>query len=583
MKINKINISNFRSIINVEINFENLMMFIGQNNHGKSNILYSLLFFFGEIKVQDLDFFDGTDELFVEIEFTELDEYDKITFKKYLTSSNSILVRKTAYKAGSFTYNGYIENPIDEYLQESKAKEYKKRETAEELPFYGSLPQSGIIRISDIIDAQKEYIDNNREDISFNYELEETDFLGLKSVAQGIFGDIFFIPAVKNINDDLANNKTSIFTKLYSKIIDLVTSSNTNIARLKTEINTQFSKFKKYNDDNSDNQDRPEELNEFENRLSSNLKEWGVNLEVEILPPNIDDVFKSNVNVWIHDGVKTDINRKGHGLQRALTFSLLKTLSEHNSSIPDEERANRQSSKSSYFIFEEPELYLHPQAQRALLDTLINLSNDSQVILCTHSSSLISLDNYDSIAIVRKDINNNETHITQYQEELFTGNDKQNFNLLTWINPDRAELFFAKKVILVEGATEKIIIPFIAKKLSIFEFDYTLIDCASKDNIHYYINLLNKFKIPYVAIYDKDHQSHKNQSAKDVADRSSTKIEDAIDTEIGKSVIFINDIEEELGMTSGNFSKPYIALQEINKDDFVLEQLLIDKINIIYG
>ena len=42
MKIENVTISNFRSIIHVNIGFEDLMMFIGQNNHGKSNILYAI-------------------------------------------------------------------------------------------------------------------------------------------------------------------------------------------------------------------------------------------------------------------------------------------------------------------------------------------------------------------------------------------------------------------------------------------------------------------------------------------------------------------------------------------------------------
>ena len=69
MKIENVTISNFRSIIHVNIGFEDLMMFIGQNNHGKSNILYAILFFFGEIKLEDLDFLDGTEEVYVEILF----------------------------------------------------------------------------------------------------------------------------------------------------------------------------------------------------------------------------------------------------------------------------------------------------------------------------------------------------------------------------------------------------------------------------------------------------------------------------------------------------------------------------------
>ena len=580
MKIENVTISNFRSIIHVNIGFEDLMMFIGQNNHGKSNILYAILFFFGEIKLEDLDFFDGTEELYVEILFKELDENDQVTFKKYLTHDNKILVRKSAYRSGSFQYNGYLNNPIEDFLQEINAKNYKKREIAETLPFYDKLPQSGTIKIDDIIKAQKEYIEENSSELSFNYEMEESNFLGLKSVAQGIFGEVFFIPAVKNINDDLSSNKSSIFTKLYSKVISLITSSDGDIANIKEQVNNQFKKFKKYNENQSINVDRPVELNVFETKLSTNLAEWGVNLEVEVLSPNIDEVFRSSVNIWIHDGIKTDINRKGHGLQRALTFSLIKTLSEQVQEEASLEGQNRQVSKSSYFIFEEPELYLHPQAQKSLLYSLENLSLNSQVVLCTHSSSLISLEKYKSIAIVRKDNETKETNITQYQEEILEEDEKKNFQLVSWINQDRAELFFAKKVILLEGATEKTVIPYIAKKLGVFKYEYTLIDCGSKNNIPSYVKLLEKFKIPYIAVYDKDHQTRKQQDATDVADRDSQKIEDLIDT--GESIIFENDIEEELGMSAGTSSKPFKALQEVSDESFNIPNSFEIKVRKIY-
>lgn len=580
MKIENVTISNFRSIIHVNIGFEDLMMFIGQNNHGKSNILYAILFFFGEIKLEDLDFFDGTEELYVEILFKELDENDQVTFKKYLTHDNKILVRKSAYRSGSFQYNGYLNNPIEDFLQEINAKNYKKREIAETLPFYDKLPQSGTIKIDDIIKAQKEYIEENSSELSFNYEMEESNFLGLKSVAQGIFGEVFFIPAVKNINDDLSSNKSSIFTKLYSKVISLITSSDGDIANIKEQVNNQFKKFKKYNENQSINVDRPVELNVFETKLSTNLAEWGVNLEVEVLSPNIDEVFRSSVNIWIHDGIKTDINRKGHGLQRALTFSLIKTLSEQVQEEASLEGQNRQVSKASYFIFEEPELYLHPQAQKSLLYSLENLSLNSQVVLCTHSSSLISLEKYKSIAIVRKDNNTKETNITQYQEEILEEDEKKNFQLVSWINQDRAELFFAKKVILLEGATEKTVIPYIAKKLGVFKYEYTLIDCGSKNNIPSYVKLLETFKIPYIAVYDKDHQLRKKQDAIDIADRDSQKIEDLIDT--GESIIFENDIEEELGMSAGTSSKPFKALQEVSDESFNIPNSFEIKVRKIY-
>ena len=48
MKIEILVISNWRSIQYLEIEFQDLMIFIGQNNHGKSNVLSALLFFFSE-------------------------------------------------------------------------------------------------------------------------------------------------------------------------------------------------------------------------------------------------------------------------------------------------------------------------------------------------------------------------------------------------------------------------------------------------------------------------------------------------------------------------------------------------------
>ncbi len=64
MKIQRLMVSNWRSIKKLELDVLDLMVIIGQNNHGKSNLLSSILFFFGEIKHQDLDFFFGSEELF---------------------------------------------------------------------------------------------------------------------------------------------------------------------------------------------------------------------------------------------------------------------------------------------------------------------------------------------------------------------------------------------------------------------------------------------------------------------------------------------------------------------------------------
>ena len=587
MKIEKISIRNWRSVKSQIIQAQDLMVIIGQNNHGKSNLLSSILFFFGEIKHHDLDFHQGTSELFVELQFGSLDDSDRTTFKKYLTSDGKMVVRKTAYLGGSFEYRGYIENPNEEWLQESNAAAYINRELANSFPFHPYLPSTGRISKQNIIDAQIAYIEQNKEAISFSHELETTNFLGLKSVATGIFGEVYFIPAVKEASDDFTSKDSSVFGKMYSDVVALMSESNEDWKTTKENLGKLFSTLNKKDKDGNLNEGRPQQLSDFEEELATELVTWRARVDIEVSSPDIESLFKANTQVWVDDGVRTDIKRKGHGLQRALTVALIHVVAKRAIATAannnNEGEGARKVSNSRYFIFEEPELYLHPQAQRSLFDSFVNLSESgSQVILCTHSSGLIDVELYKSIYIATKETGSDETTVKQCVDDLFEGDAKKDFNLSYWINPDRGELFFASKVVLLEGATEKTVFPLLAKVIGVFRYDYTLIDCGSKDNIPLYVKLLNKFKIPYVAVYDRDHQQGKSADAIASANTSTQKIEDVIDPAVGKSLVLVNDIEEELGLPTGGSSKPYIALNHITSQGFTLSEGMKQKIRLMY-
>ncbi len=587
VKIQRLKISNWRSIKELDLEVSELMVIIGQNNHGKSNLLSAILFFFGEIKHQDLDFHFGALELYVEVTFDGLDDSDKTTFQKYLTSSSTIVVRKTAQLGGSFDYRGYIENPTDEWLQEANAGAYTRRETAESLPFHPFLPEAGRLSKQNIIDAQNSYIEQHRDELTFTFEPEATNFLGLKNVAKGIFGDVYFIPAVKEAADDFAAKETSAFGKLYSTVISEMAADNAEWKDTRQRLEKLFAALNRLDHEGNHNENRPEELARFEQAITDELTSWGAQIDIEVSAPDIESVFKANTQVWVNDGVRTDIRRKGHGLQRALTVALIQVIARRDrrrsEDAGDEEARTRTSSNSRYYIFEEPELYLHPQAQRALFDSFVELSEgDSQVFLCTHSSGLIDVERYRTIYIVTKRDEAEGSRVTYCSEELFTGDAKKDFNLSYWINPDRGELFFASKVLLVEGATDKTVIPLIAKNLGVFRYDYTVIDCGSKSNIPYYIRLLNKFGIPYVAIYDRDHQAGKAVDAIASADIATAGIENEIDAGLGRAVVFENDIEEELGMAAGSKNKPYAALSHVTDATFTLSPELEGKIRSVY-
>lgn len=591
MKICHVKIHNWRSIKDLDIDFEDIMIFIGQNNHGKSNILSALLFFFGETGCTELDFKKGSEDLFVEVEFKELDDHDKAQFQKYLTTDNHIKIKKQIAKGCNFEYHGYCEIPNEDYLKEEKIGDFTSRDKINPTPLKDLVPSTGRITKEIVKEAQEKYIQDNRANISFQYDLETTNFLGLKTVAQGIFGNIFFIPAVKNATEEFNVKGKSIFNQLLSNVINEMSSNNQQYIDAKKKIAELTQTLNKNISDGSLNESRPEQITRLEKIIENELKKWHTTINIEITPPDIDEVLKVGTSVWVDDGVPTDVVRKGHGLQRALIFALIKAWANISKEIKQkeaqstEEKTSRKASESNYFIFEEPELYLHPQAQRELFYSLKELSQvNNQVLLSTHSSSFIDLEMYKSICKVYKTDVNEGSKILQCTEDLFNlDDDKKNFNIAYWINPDRGELFFAEKIILVEGPTDKTIIPYLSKKLSSFKYEYTLIDCGGKDNIKIYIHLLNKFKLPYIAVYDKDNQTTKKSDAIDTANKSSEEIEKTIDKKLGKSVVFENDLEEEIGIIDDcNKNKPYFALKYVSGDTFVLNDGLKKKIETIF-
>jgi len=595
MKIRELTIHNWRSIHELSLSVEDLMIFIGQNNHGKSNILSAILFFFGEIPLDVLDFHRDREDLFVEVLFGDLDDGDRTTFKKYVTTNKNILVRKEATKECDFTYHGYVEVPEEDWLREENISNYIKREDAETLPLAGLLPDSGRITKDAFRQAQEKYINQNREDLKFSYELEAGPFLGAKNVAKGIFGDVYFVPSVKKAEDDLSTKGRSVFNALYERVINKMSEENQEFREVKEKIVSLMRILNRMNEDGTENTTRPTELSSFEESINIEIENWNATIDVDIIPPDINDIFKMGTKVWVNDGIRTDVGRKGQGLQRALIFALVRSLAklmrQEREEVDGAEASaqgfsSRQASKSWYFILEEPELYLHPQAQRELFDSLVKLSSgESQVLLCTHSSSFINLKWYHSICVVRKNSIEEGTTVLQCTEELFPEEkDKDLFNMTYWINPDRGELFFAKKVVLVEGPTEKTVLPQLADKLGVFRHEYTIVDCGSKDAIPNYLRLLNRFKIPYVAVYDKDHQTGKLPDAILCADKSSQKIESNVDTALGKTIVLENDIEEEIGiLESKKKNKSYMAVAHICKNDFIMPDSLQTKVKSIYA
>lgn len=186
--------------------------------------------------------------------------------------------------------------------------------------------------------------------------------------------------------------------------------------------------------------------------------------------------------------------------------------------------------RNSIIIIDEPELHLHKKFQTYLLSLLTRLAEDTdnQIIMSSHSPVFIDQKTIKNVIRIQRDENNQSEPVYINPDELNTLKD-----LLHIVNSQNNEkVFFADKVILVEGITDRLIFE---RLISYYQkyFDNSevieVIEVSGKQNLVKYQQFLEAIKVNNYTIADFDYlKTIGNSQVKELFITDKSKIDKEI-------------------------------------------------------
>jgi len=542
MKLSCIRVQNYRSIVDTgDVRVEPLQALVGENNAGKSNLLRAIeaLLTAGAGNVQETTFFSGDKPIVITATFSDLSKNEQTALRRYLRGDTLIIEKqftlvmdvKSGKNKVATEYHGYIAEPKDWWLSTEKAiaqegprPDWKKIAEEHDLLAYVQQPDGKVTKKSYEEGLQRAL--ESLKDIEYDLPvLSPTEALGFQQVLVKYMPRFYLLPAITDYTSEIdRRSSTTIFRRLMADLAERIIKTDARYGELESSLKKIRYLFNSPSSGEVVVGDmrRLDSLDVIEGNLKKHISRLMPSVQairVEVNLEDTNDFFSRGVALKVDDGILTDVLEKGHGLQRSVVFGLLQNLIESQRSS---------SSRPIILAIEEPELYIHPQMQRLVFRVLRDFAQTDQVIYTTHSPSFVDLTRYNCVGVVKKSTTANGTKVSQCPEDVFgSPDDKKTFKLLNSFGLEHNQMFFAQKIILVEGDQDVMAIIATAKKLGYFqecpeEIGYTIVNTSSKGEIPKFQRMLNAFSLPYVVLHEMDGKDFTEPANKQIIDALGT-------------------------------------------------------------
>lgn len=486
MKIKRVTIHNFRSILDLTIELKDYSLLIGPNNVGKTNIVDALrLFYEKDIKFnkqKDLPK-NGVSEAesWIEIQYGLLpNEFHELR-DEYKIDNNSLRVRK------------YLFSEVE--------------------------PQRVKANQSNIYAYEKDGT------------LSKNLFYGAKAVAEGKLGEVLFVPELSQADEYTKLSGPSALRGMLTFVFGRVLKHSDSFKQLSSAIEKFDMIFREEKGVGGFS------VSKLQEEINTELAVWDAQIGFSLGALRAEDIIKTLLRPYFRDGNIPDADMSldsfGQGMQRHLIYVLIK-LSATYAEEPESSEKKEFRPDFTLILFEEPEAFLHPAQQESLNSSLREVAKGrtEQVLLTTHSSHFVSKNICDLPSMIKLRKESARTVASQVKEpeleEMLKENmelkailekrpgendyDYESFWYSLWMDPDRCCSFFADSVLICEGASEKMLIDqLIAEKKWVPKGQRIyVLQSAGKENLHRYMNLFEKMGIAHSLIFDGDRDSERH-------------------------------------------------------------------------
>lgn len=576
MKLSELKIQNFRKLNNVVVKLGDATFLIGANNAGKSSTLDAIGYLITDSTKLSLDcrsrYIDADcvekpceKEVIIEGKFDDVSP-EIVNARGFKPERLNVVKDEAGNPKYSFNYrirldvNGSCHREMQLHIQKIK-EDYAECKKWQDFIDCGADPSM----FSNVENLSKTLTAKEKKDLELNYpslydvESDEKWFENPGGIAGNVISKLpRFLKIDANVlSEEIdAGKSTSTLHDLLSLMFNEVREQSVHYKNAAKELELLSKQM-----DPSDCMGEFGKLMNSLNKVVDNVfPSASINVDTDLSGA---DALKPKFGVTISSNVTTDISHQGTGLIRSAVFALL-----HFNKQRTEEKGNTDG-RGLIIAFEEPELFLHPSAAENMRRVIYELASaNSQIVATTHSPYMIDLSQkpkqvLNSYSLVDNNFSNIVAFSLSEAFQKILDDDKVRVKMIQKIDDYVARVFFAQKVIIVEGDTEDIVFKHtisiqpdtIRKQI---QSKYQIIKATGKATMISFIKYLKALNVDVYVVHDED----KGTAG---AEKMNTPILEALGGDKSKRLMMQNCVEDELGYKAPSSDKPYTAYKYVQK------------------